>query len=102
MKCKVIQEIDSEVPGKPHKVGTVIEHKNAWILCEIFRDGNPVAEPADDEAREAVKPGIERRKKVRETLERQAAEFAQRAKDASEAEESLRTSEFEKTLLEGT
>ncbi len=98
MKVRVTQEIDSPIPGKPYPVGTIIETPNAYLLCTIFRDGEPVAEPADDEARDKAQPDLDRLAELRRKLETQADDFRQRQAEEQKADEAARLAEFEQLL----
>ena len=75
MKVRVTQEIDSTTPGKPLAVGTILSDPNCWRLCTIFRDGEPVAEPDDDEAKERAQPDLDRLEELRRKLISQAENF---------------------------
>lgn len=100
MKVTVLQQIESTTRGKPHMPGDVIEHPDAWRLCNIFEGGLPVAEPADDEAEQAARPDRERREKLREQLERHAEQMRQQQAELLAAEEAQRLADFE-ALLKG-
>ncbi len=99
MQVRITQEIDSTTPGRPLAVGTVLSDPRCFFLCTVFgSNGEPVAEPIDDEAKEKVQPDLDRLADLRRKLMNQAADFRQRQSEEIKADEDARLAEFEQLL----
>lgn len=96
MKVKTL--IETEGTDGTRAAGTIIDHPDAWRLCDFIP---PAAVPVDDEAREACKAGEARREKIRNKLHQKAEQAMAQQAENEKVEEALRHSEFEQVLKEG-